>query len=711
MDAHNELTLQGLNGVDCVGETLIASFGTNTTVLSIKSRLILRDETENWRRTRIAHRCRQHTQAIRSFAVILLLSICNMGPTGSSNSAIHVKALASPLQPYSANHLVAISSTTTVTDVKASNSQVRRAAGSQSLEQLRQALVGWSTKDIDGMASQDGKNAVHMAAWQGSLDNLRYLVEEKKCSIHTIATGEFSYGKTPLFFACTRSREDIIEYLLDQGAHVKLVNNKGQSVLSIASSHCSPEIVERIVQCEQEQEDVPWVNYRETHSDGLLYGDLDPRFLDRELTPDDDVTEYAINPTTKQSRKGSFYQRNPHLYKTKQTTETKLKTEIARSKAKSSPPVRSPEREVELQNAWDELEKSVNGQVRQVVWDLIRLYDQEKTPWTAEMAEKLQACSIGRDLDPPLLASFLISLAEPVLLPTDAMPRSDEMNADSNNGSNNDNDNNKDFEQKAADDSPRIVFLLHRLASIIASDKSLLIPKPPQLNRIKSPRIPRRRASLTEPLWQEACQAVSGLCIETLQSDREADGIPSDQLCLSQPAVWVESAAGLVQVIDCMERCRLVGIDTEWTTDDAGTHISTIQLAFRKEDTVEAFVLDCLKEDDDDFRQQSHAMVERLFKDHIILGFAVGHDIPKLKAWTNTELSRTNVLDLQLLWPKKDVPGLARCASMYSTKLLSKKEQCSEWGQRPLTASQLEYAGLDAAVLLMILAEKVRIEL
>ena len=60
------------------------------------------------------------------------------------------------------------------------------------------------------------------------------------------------------------------------------------------------------------------------------------------------------------------------------------------------------------------------------------------------------------------------------------------------------------------------------------------------------------------------------------------------------------------------------------------------------------------------------------------------------------------------------LPGLKSCCSYFlggsntQSWELSKVEQCSDWSHRPLTSNQLEYAGLDAAVLLVLLAEIVR---
>ena len=99
--------------------------------------------------------------------------------------------------------------------------------------------------------------------------------------------------------------------LLERGAATKIVNNKGQSVRALALSHVTPETYERVVAAEA-ADARPWVNWRETHSDGLIYGDLDARFLERPLEASDIVKGgVAVNPTTHLSRRGAFARRNP----------------------------------------------------------------------------------------------------------------------------------------------------------------------------------------------------------------------------------------------------------------------------------------------------------------------------------------------------------------------------------------------------------------
>jgi hypothetical protein len=63
---------------------------------------------------------------------------------------------------------------------------------------------------------------------------------------------------------------------------------------------------------EQQQDHIEWVNYRTSHSDHCIYGDLDPRFLplERPIDPNiDHITPYAINPTTKAIRRSGLYRK------------------------------------------------------------------------------------------------------------------------------------------------------------------------------------------------------------------------------------------------------------------------------------------------------------------------------------------------------------------------------------------------------------------
>jgi hypothetical protein len=133
------------------------------------------------------------------------------------------------------------------------------------------------------------------------------------------STGLGNYGKSAIFYAITRGRGKFVRILLDRGATVRVVNNKGQSPLSLAASHFDTELVAYMEAHEQAEgggggdagwrsaaggsELSGWVNFRATNSDGRIYGDLDPRFMERPVDAHADVvTARSINPTTKATR-------------------------------------------------------------------------------------------------------------------------------------------------------------------------------------------------------------------------------------------------------------------------------------------------------------------------------------------------------------------------------------------------------------------------
>lgn len=134
----------------------------------------------------------------------------------------------------------------------------------------------------DGM----GKNALHVCAWRGDFETVKRIVETAKelyptlDVLNAISKGEGNYGKTPLFFALTQCREEVVRYLVNEGADLLIVNNKGQTPCSTAVSHLNENACEFLYQAEKKQlqEGGTFKNYCATNSDSKLYGDLDPRF-------------------------------------------------------------------------------------------------------------------------------------------------------------------------------------------------------------------------------------------------------------------------------------------------------------------------------------------------------------------------------------------------------------------------------------------------
>jgi hypothetical protein len=130
------------------------------------------------------------------------------------------------------------------------------------------------------------KNALHLSAWRGDFETVQLLVETSKAEysgldiVNMISMGEGNYGKTPIFFALTQCRDDVVRFLISEGASLLIVNNKGQTPCSIAVSHLEEESCNFLfdIEANQLREGGTFVNYRTSHSDNKFYGDLDPRF-------------------------------------------------------------------------------------------------------------------------------------------------------------------------------------------------------------------------------------------------------------------------------------------------------------------------------------------------------------------------------------------------------------------------------------------------
>jgi len=589
----------------------------------------------------------------------------------------------------------------TFTD-RVSPCKIRRAAGNKDPSVLREAIAGWTCQELDNMASQDGKSALHMAAWQGCLENVELLLD-LGCNINVIATGQYSYGKTPIFFAATKCRDDMVQFLLQHtDAHVKIVNNKGQSVLSIASSHLKQETIDMIQRAESRQEEEEeWLNFRATHSDGLQYGDLDPRFLDRPLTATDVVTPLAINPTTKQSRKGGFARKNP--YAAKEIERRKEKAQL-KQRVKTPPPALTVEEVAQQEVVWQSIESCISKGDYSSICDLllcvIQFEERQRRLWIPEAAARLQSFLFEATDD--MVAARLEEAIET-------------------------------FTRNDVDCTPRQVMLLEKWiqqvcrAPSVSDDERVHYVKEQAVSRKQ--RIKRQPVNLASRPWSTACKAVQGLLPSLLQNPLRHD----THLSLPEPPMWIDSERHLVQLDATLLNLALesnpciVALDTEWyTTQDDTTHASTIQISTVIESDgtkqIQTWVVDLLPATDEtadssSYRKRIRDLLLWLFADDsnvILLGFAFAHDITMLHTLCDS-LSSSKCLDVQRLAAqemkrgRRTLPGLQACAAQYLSQngnfVLSKEQQCSDWARRPLREAQLEYAGLDAAVLLVLLAE------
>lgn len=599
------------------------------------------------------------------------------------------------------------------TSDRASASKIRRAAGSKDPSVLPKAIVGWTSAELDDLASQDGKSALHMAAWQGCIENVQFLLE-KGCNVNVISTGKYSYGKTPIFFAATRCRNNVVQYLLkNTSARVKIVNNKGQSVLSIASSHLSQTTIDMIQRAE-ELEEHEWTNYRATHSDDLVYGDLDPRFLERSITQEDVVTPLAINPTTKQSRRGAFAKKNPK--KAKELTRRQEKQQC--KPTPKPPPTPSPEELLYQEQVWDIIETCiVNGTYETIVpllVDVVRFEERQRRSWIPLATAKLQSLILesSTDSDNDMVGSKLENAVE-------TFCKYNESNC-----------------------TIRETGLLQKWmqqvckAPTVRDDERSSNVETTTVREVSASTQPiHHKATLVNlqlPPWNTACKAVEGLSQSLLQNPRRH----ASNLSLPEAPMWIDSEQQLKQLDQTLHdhaqqsNTCIVALDTEWYTNEHGdTQVSTIQISIvidkndNNEETttskqLQTWIVDLLPANDNDsYRDMIESLLHWLFDEDsnvTLLGFAFAHDISMLHTLCGS-LSSTKCLDVQKLATqemkrsKKTLPGLQACSNHYLSKsgafTLSKEEQCSEWGRRSLRDAQLEYAGLDAAVLLVLLAE------
>ncbi|CAF1008766.1 unnamed protein product [Rotaria sp. Silwood1] len=104
--------------------------------------------------------------------------------------------------------------------------------------ELARLLIRHGAKhDVEAKNLYDGKiNGLIVAAESGSFDILRLLVDAGLDVNYKIAGKGETAGRTPLFCACAKGFQDIVEYLIDHGADVNGTESSGLSCLHIAAA-------------------------------------------------------------------------------------------------------------------------------------------------------------------------------------------------------------------------------------------------------------------------------------------------------------------------------------------------------------------------------------------------------------------------------------------------------------------------------------------
>ena len=647
---------------------------------------------------------------------------------------------------------------------RSTEDELRKAAGGKCYDTFLQMVQGWTSTDVDAISTVTQKSPIHMAAWKGNISNVVYFIDTMGCNINRISEMKFSYGKTCLFFALTQSRCDVAEYLLECGAHVKIINNKGQSPLSIASSHFYNDddqyIVQKIIETEQAQEHVGWMNYRTTHSDDCIYGDLDPRFLrlERPIHPDTDhITPYAVNPTTKAIRRSGLYRKLNNFKFDQKVDEVVSSTNnqhqeacfITTTKRRRNTPIKqlSSDDINLLDTAWNDVKlsfnsKSYSDELTNHICQIVRIHSKLQRAWIPEVVDQLRQIDVDEVV--PSAMQALVSESSKIML------------------------------------SKQERTLMRRVYNYYIDP--LCYRQQSEMDRSPSSSYKQqdddRKRIVDDVIWKNAYEIVKDLHLpqliaasvamstdDSVLSNHASQSQQSQYLSLPYTPIWVDTIQQLRMIRNIIQDISLVAMDAEWHDPDghnphtsSESMLSTLQIAIinsvtstsglenTHHDATNVWVIDLLvptRNNDEEYRNTCQTLIREIFETKIVLGFAISNDMKRLEHYctyfycplqqrtaqssssSSSLLSSSTkcVLDVQSLWNhcSPQMPGLARCfedvVSTITTTatgtnqrivVLSKEYQCSNWSQRPLSPLQLQYAGLDAVIVLYLLSERYR---
>ncbi|XP_019187985.1 PREDICTED: uncharacterized protein LOC109182304 [Ipomoea nil] len=195
----------------------------------------------------------------------------------------------------------------------------------------------------------------------------------------------------------------------------------------------------------------------------------------------------------------------------------------------------------------------------------------------------------------------------------------------------------------------------------------------------------------------------------TNTKELEASAVQSHYLQLKElsieEVVWVDNANSLQDATHHIEECKVVGLDCEWKPNyEKGSlpnKVSIMQIASERK----AYILDLIKLYNDVPDILDDCLVRILHSPRILkLGYNFQCDVAQLaRSYGRLECFKhyDMLLDIQNVF-KEPRGGLSGLAKKILGTGLNKTRRNSNWEQRPLTQYQLEYAALDAVVLIHI---------
>ncbi|OEU06428.1 hypothetical protein FRACYDRAFT_254443 [Fragilariopsis cylindrus CCMP1102] len=652
--------------------------------------------------------------------------------------------------------------------------RLRRAAGSQSLSKLIEIITNeeWTAEEIDNNGDDDndnggssnsngnsnGKSALHMAAWKGCIENVQYLIENVGCDINSYSKQKFSYGKTAIFFSITQSRIEITEYLLnyqqDNSSNtikVTIINNKGQSVLSIAASHfnAGSDVLEKIIELDS-------IQGRRNNSN----------------TIDDDVNN----------------------------NDSWRMNSIKRKKDALLLSALSSHEQYELEEAWENI-VSTSEQSSSLLLRIVHLSDKQNFAWIQEMTTKLINHFGGsKDKTIQLIESAIQNnlcqrqqrqkeLLQKILHRLQGVKKQQQQQQ----------------QQQSISSGTMITTTPNVLTSSSFSEPCWKIICH-EVRHLDMSYLEKKKKTNFPIL----CLPNPPIFVDTVEQLTILQKCIMNRRLIAIDTEWYNTIHEEVEVEDDDNHNNNDSNNHNRQKTTTTITLSTLQISYLESESskdILSYVVDLKKGaflataignyndningngdgdgdsdntssvDDDDYHRLVQALVRWLLhrsgsslvennydensNPFYVLGFSIGHDIPLLEAFLlrgNNNNNKNNndnnsedctlssssshqqdyhhILDIQKLIlaqqqqesssssssttttnNKNNPPGLKRCVEQYSSSsstttkmamIFSKEQQCSNWELRPLSEQQLNYAGLDAAILLILLAEHSR---